>query len=432
MDVAYDHIQEEVLPATDENGRERKEGDKPAGLNAEFQEAFKAVSASPWGARLGGLWGQVRAQGETLYTNAQQEVAHVSTQATRGLTNLQSDIAQRTRGISLSAANNDGGAASFSDPNFVLPSSPTKTIRASDISSPSKETPATTQESDTPQHVDNLPADIVKEATSMVSRFRLEATSRLKNLQQAEDAADEALLKFGSNIRSFFRDAVTVSAPEEGAAGDQVKREVLFETNDSEGKRVFHSSRFEAQMHVIFSNKESFLKDPESGEWDAFYKEWDAEGKTDEIAKELERYDELRRVFGSLVPEKVEYGVFWARYYFLKGVVEEEERRRKEVLKGAAADASEEVGWGDDDEDDESTTPVNDGKTNPASQSTTTLTPPKANEGAEKSPRRSNEDDKKSTADSDASYDIVSGATSKTPSSPKEAKKDDSDDEDWE
>lgn len=50
------------------------------------------------------------------------------------------------------------------------------------------------------------------------------------------------------------------------------------------------------------------------------------------------------------------------------------------------------------------------------------------------SPRRSHEDEKRSVADSDASYDIVSGATSRAPGSPKEERKDgkeDSDD-DWE
>jgi len=52
-------------------------------------------------------------------------------------------------------------------------------------------------------------------------------------------------------------------------------------------------------------------------------------------------------------------------------------------------------------------------------------------------PRRSHED-AKSVADSDASYDIVSGATSRAMGSPKEEKKDvikgadESDDDDWE
>ena len=35
-----------------------------------------------------------------------------------------------------------------------------------------------------------------------------------------------------------------------------------------------------------------------------------------------------------LVPEKVEYKLFWTRYYFLRKAVEADERRRKEVLKG--------------------------------------------------------------------------------------------------
>jgi hypothetical protein len=51
-------------------------------------------------------------------------------------------------------------------------------------------------------------------------------------------------------------------------------------------------------------------------------------------------------------------------------------------------------------------------------------------------PRRSH--DEKSVADSDASYDLVSGATSRAPGSPKEEKKspigknEDSEEEDWE
>jgi hypothetical protein len=66
-----------------------------------------------------------------------------------------------------------------------------------------------------------------------------------------------------------------------------------------------------------------------------------------------------------------------------------------------------------------------------ASASTTTLT-----QGMLKpeEPRRSHED-AKSVADSDASYDMVSGATSRATGSPKEEKRsvrDDSDDDDWE
>ena len=112
-------------------------------------------------------------------------------------------------------------------------------------------------------------------------------------------------------------------------------------------------------------------------------------------------------------------------------------------LPGATADPTEEVAWDDDDEEEaeESTTPsaTTTAVLKPSNDSTTTLSAPtpvandllKPNE-----PRRSHEDDK-SVAGSDASYDVISGTTSRAPDSPKDGKKDvgkeESDgDDDWE
>ena len=96
------------------------------------------------------------------------------------------------------------------------------------------------------------------------------------------------------------------------------------------------------------------------------------------------------------------------------------------------------MAWDNDDEDGEeaSSTP-NPVSNKAASESTTTLNAPTANDLLKpKSPRRSHEDESKSVADSDASYDIVSGATSRAAGSPKEEKKDvgkgDDSDDDWE
>jgi hypothetical protein len=61
MDTAYDHIQEETFPA-DEEGKPRDDKTPQPSLNAEFQDAYKAFSSSPWGSRLGGLWGTVKKQ----------------------------------------------------------------------------------------------------------------------------------------------------------------------------------------------------------------------------------------------------------------------------------------------------------------------------------------------------------------------------------
>ena len=154
-----------------------------------------------------------------------------------------------------------------------------------------------------------------------------------------------------------------------------------------------------------------------------------------------------------LVPEMLEYRVFWMRYYFLRKAIEEEEKRRKEVLKGeirlagfsaevqnvtnrllGATANTEEVAWDDDDEEEPSSTTPNASTTKHSNESATTLN---AELLAPKAPRRSHEDEDKSVAGSDASYDIVSGATTQTAGSPKEEKKDgagksDESDDDWE
>ena len=69
MDLAYDHIQEENFkeqpkdePGESEGAAKGQHERRASDLNKEFQDAYKAVAASPWGAKLGGLWGSVRKQ----------------------------------------------------------------------------------------------------------------------------------------------------------------------------------------------------------------------------------------------------------------------------------------------------------------------------------------------------------------------------------
>jgi hypothetical protein len=209
-------------------------------------------------------------------------------------------------------------------------------IQQPESESASKDKDTETGEPSSPPHPDrpeSLPADIVREAEGMLARLKSEAAKRLKDIEKAEDAADEALLKFGTNIRSFLREAVTIAPPDAESTSDDPST-VLFESKDSEGKRVIHTTRFDAQLHVIHSSLDSFLKDPVSPEWAGWAEEFDIDGKTDAISKDLERHEELRRAMEKLVPEKVDYAQFWKRYYFLRHVIESEEQRRREMLKG--------------------------------------------------------------------------------------------------
>jgi len=161
--------------------------------------------------------------------------------------------------------------------------------------------------------------------------LRIEASKRLKDIEKAEDAADEALLKFGTNIRNFLRDAVSIAPP----SGDNKNGSaVLFESKDSQGKRVIHTTRFDAQLHVIHSSLDSFTKDPASEEYGIWVKSFDVENKTDEISKDLETFDELRTAMEKLVPDTVAYVDFWKRYYFLRHSIETAEARRRDLLKG--------------------------------------------------------------------------------------------------
>lgn len=241
------------------------------------------------------------AQGEQYYDGA-------SKQATAGI----STLIKHTRNISVNAEASSSAGTDSSQPISRAP---------------------TAQDPDAhPDRPESLPADIVKEAEGMLSRFRAEAAKRLKDIEKAEDAADEALLKFGTNIRSFLRDAVTIAPPAEDASGNPGA--VLFESKDSSGKKVVHATRFDAQLHVIHSSLDSFLKDPVSPEWDGWKRSFDVEKKTDDIARDLDKHAELRTAMEKLVPEKVEYGAFWERYYFLRHVIESEEQRRREMLRG--------------------------------------------------------------------------------------------------
>lgn len=427
MDSAYDHIQEEIYPQ--DPSKKQTEGEssasasaQPTNFNSEVQEAYKAISSSPWAARLGGFWQTAKKQGEQYYDTATTSKQYK--EATAGVSNL----ITHARNLSVQAGEATASTA--------------KDTTTHDDAEKEDMTPH-------PDRPESLTADIVKEAQGIVSLFRSNATKRLKELQKAEDAADEALLKFGSNIRNFLSEAVSIAPP---ASGSQAERDgaVLFESKDSSGKKVVHATRFDAQLHVIHSTLDSFLKDPASPQWEEWKKSFDAEKKTDAIAKDLEKHEELRSAMEKCVPEKVDYPSFWCRYYFLRHVIESEEQRRRELLKGAStpANGEDEVAWSsgsedeDDDEEDSTTTmsakPAEKTPTPDLAKSQTTIKPETdADKLKPAQPRRSN--DEKSVADSDASYDVVSGATSRAPGSPKEQKggkkkveEEESEDDDWE
>lgn len=305
MDVAYDHITEEALSPDEIAKKEASDKQKNSNLNTEFQEAYKTFSASPWGAKLGGFFSDVRKQGETYYEGARQEATAASGEALKGFSDLRSTLVSRARSLSAGQG----------------PPAPQTTDTSGD---------GAPKQDESKEHSES---EALRESEGVISRFRSEAAKRLKDLEKAEEAADAAIFKFGANIGSFLKDAVTIAPPTEETNADG-SRKILFESKDKDGKRVIHGTRIDAQLHAIHSSLESFTKDPISPEYEKWKSKFDVEKKTDAIAADLEKYEELRRTMEKLVPEKVEYPMFWTRYYYLRMVVETEEQRRREMLKG--------------------------------------------------------------------------------------------------
>lgn len=143
-----------------------------------------------------------------MYKEATQELSAVGEEATKGFTDLRSSIINRTRSLSLN------------------------------------QTPASAEQTDKEGAAKDLSTEeALKESEGVLARLRTEAAKRLKEIEKAEDAADEALLKFGTNIRNFLRDAVSIAPPDDAKGGSTV----LFESKDAQGKRVIHTTRFDAQ-----------------------------------------------------------------------------------------------------------------------------------------------------------------------------------------
>lgn len=413
-------------------------------------------------------------QSETYIEEARKELASVSTEASKNIT----DLVNQTKNISLapeSSTSTDTANANQRSIPFD-PSDP-----ASFAAQPSDSTPTTSKPKDTPPAaVNELTSEsLLNEAASLFTRFQSVTTSRLAprlaQLAAVEDRADEAIERLGTGLRDFLRTSITVAPP----SADDASGKRRFESKDAEGRRVVHATRFDAQLHVIHTQVQNFTSDPVDDEFASWKSSCDIQAKTEEIAKDLALYEELRRTMERLVPEQVEYKTFFTRYYFLRHVVETEERKRKELLKGMGKVDEEEIGWGDEDDETEieekeknTTSAANEASTSSVSkaqtaketqpesagagstiptipsehlQSTTTTTNAASSESLKPvaESRRSNEH---SVADSDASYDILNSTTTSrgpgTPAPPilegKEKEKtksrsaEESDDDDWE
>jgi hypothetical protein len=62
MDSAYDHIQEENYPQDPPPKSPQEKEQDGSNFNTEIQDAYKAISSSPWATRIGGFWSSAKKQ----------------------------------------------------------------------------------------------------------------------------------------------------------------------------------------------------------------------------------------------------------------------------------------------------------------------------------------------------------------------------------
>ena len=224
MDLAYDHVQEAVIDNPEDSKSPTTSGtttNNNVNLNAEFNEAYKAISNSPWGMKFGGWLGEVKKQGESYYTKgvgaaAGVNVAGVAETASRGLVGLREGITGRMRGLSLSGNN------------------------------PPPQPPAAGEKEE--KEKEGNGREGTEQEKGLMERLKKNAAKRIEEIEKAEAKADEYLLKWGTTIGNFLKEAVTVAPPEGEEFADEASNlnsanepGVLFDQGTSggegEGKR---------------------------------------------------------------------------------------------------------------------------------------------------------------------------------------------------
>nr|XP_043639855.1 protein DOS2-like [Erigeron canadensis] len=113
-------------------------------------------------------------------------------------------------------------------------------------------------------------------------------------------------------------------------------------------------SRLDAQIRTIRSDMNTYLNDPEDL---VEFNGWKLGFKIDEMVGEIEevlREDDgvVEEIYKEIVPERVEEGVFWLRYFYrVYRVKKAEEARVKLVTRAISGEEDEELSW-DVDEDE--------------------------------------------------------------------------------
>lgn len=421
---AYDQLQATASPTETNSTTDSKDnGNAPklqtnidqaaekfeTGIETAFQKLSTVVSSNPttsaWGSKLGGFWSKVRETSETAlkevgkdFVAAKNELDDLLISATTSTDVATSQQQQQQEQQQREISKEDQTLASSTD-----------TLRP--------ESEGTTNNK---KKVTDMLGLLTKKAQLYIDDLD-------RDLEVIENKAGSYLTKVGTDLKSYLKDAVNVERPGVSSTSGDAKEnsEVLFNVPEDIRSQIY-STRLDAQLHALHTSKDPFLVKNEDPAWEPFLAKFDVDKKTDEIAADLEKYPELRKLMDEMVAE-IGYKDFWTRYYFMREQIAVQEEKRKQLLKETVTgEDEEELGWDDDEEEDEEK--VTSKKAEKAEPKTPVKQEVKVNAivSEEKKKSLGIEDSRPS---SEASYDLVSKNSSPT-TKPKPEESDS--DDDWE
>ncbi|QLQ79574.1 hypothetical protein HG537_0C02210 [Torulaspora globosa] len=111
----------------------------------------------------------------------------------------------------------------------------------------------------------------------------------------------------------------------------------------SKGSGAAGGNRTEAELKALSTNRALYLdRKTVPGQ------DFDADAKTEEIAKILETDKDMANLMNEIVPESISYNEFWRIYFDERQKILDNEGKRREILSEKKAQ-EEEIGWDDED-----------------------------------------------------------------------------------
>ncbi|XP_076952164.1 uncharacterized protein LOC143625810 [Bidens hawaiensis] len=183
--------------------------------------------------------------------------------------------------------------------------------------------------------------------------FRQVASRAVKDLPSSSTSAIDGVLKSTADIIAQSKEAFI--KPNDADDSDASEKLINNDINNRSGLDLKLYSRFDVKLNEIRSDRLTYCEDPEDlGDYDKWKLGFVIDDKRSEIERLVGENGELVGMYGKLVPNEVDEGMFWFRYFYkVRKLKLQEDMRAKPVKRSLSVDDEEEdLSWDVDEDDD--------------------------------------------------------------------------------